>query len=85
MFLPTYFIISSPLMSTVYERKLADYSRYRPRLAVHGTAGEVVDASVTPAIGRGKPNAPVIAIAEKAADILTGNVTAEEGSRAWQS
>lgn len=29
-----YFIISSPLMSTVYERLVPDYSRYRARLAV---------------------------------------------------
>jgi methylglyoxal synthase len=28
------FIISSPLMSTVYERKVPDYSKYRARLAV---------------------------------------------------
>jgi choline dehydrogenase-like flavoprotein len=41
-----------------------------------------VDASVTPSIVRGNNKAAVIAIAEKAADILTGNVTAEEESRA---
>ena len=57
-----------------------------PELRVFGTEGlRVADASVMPSIIRGNPNAPVIAIAEKAADILTGNVTAEEGSRAWQS
>jgi hypothetical protein len=76
------FIISSPLMSTVYERKLPDYSRYRARLTVRPAEGEVADASVTPSIVRGNNKAAVIAIAEKAADILTGNVTAEEESRA---
>jgi methylglyoxal synthase len=76
------FIISSPLMSTVYERKLPDYSKYRARLTVRRSEGEVVDASVTPSIVRGNNKAAVIAIAEKAADILTGNVTAEEESRA---
>jgi hypothetical protein len=76
------FIISSPLMSTVYERKLPDYSRYRARLTVRPAEGEVADASVTPSIVRGNNKAAVIAIAEKASDILTGNVTAEEESRA---
>ena len=30
------FIISSPLMSTVYQRKIPDYSKYRSRLAIGG-------------------------------------------------
>ena len=34
------FIISSPLMSTVYERKVPDYSKYRARLAVCGVEGD---------------------------------------------
>jgi methylglyoxal synthase len=34
------FIISSPLMSTVYERKVPDYSKYRARLAVRGVEGD---------------------------------------------
>ena len=76
------FIISSPLMSTVYERKLPDYSTYRARLAVLGSEGDVAEASGTPAIVRGK--ASVIAIAEKAADIPIGNDPAGEESRAWQ-
>jgi methylglyoxal synthase len=54
------FIISSPLMSTVYERKLPDYSRYRPRLAVHGPEGDVVDASVAPTIVRSDNKATII-------------------------
>ena len=34
------FIISSPLMSAVYERKVPDYSKYRARLAVQGGEGD---------------------------------------------
>jgi methylglyoxal synthase len=34
------FIVSSPLISTVYERKVPDYSKYRARLAVRGGEGD---------------------------------------------
>jgi len=33
------FIVSSPLMSTVYERLVPDYSKYRSRLAISGVDG----------------------------------------------
>jgi choline dehydrogenase len=42
-----------------------------PELRVHGIDGlRVVDASVLPVINRGHPNAPIIMLAEKAADLL---------------
>jgi len=44
-----------------------------PELRVNGIDGlRVADASVMPIVGRGQPNAAVIAIGEKAADLIAG-------------
>jgi choline dehydrogenase len=50
-------------------------------LRVHGVeALRVVDASVMPAVPRGNTNAPTIAIAERAADLLRGRIPAGTGA-----
>jgi choline dehydrogenase len=47
-----------------------------PELRVHGMHGlRVVDASVMPTVPRGHTNAPTIAIAERAADLILGRIS----------
>jgi choline dehydrogenase len=51
-------------------------------LRVHGVEGlRVIDASVMPTVPRGNTNAPVIALAERASDLLRGRETLSAGRR----
>jgi choline dehydrogenase len=64
-------------------READEHAVVTPDLRVRGLAGlRIVDASIMPTIPSGNTNAPVLAIADKAVDIITRNIRAAEAPQA---
>ena len=70
---------------TTFRMGVDDMSVLDPlTMAVHGTQGlRVVDASAMPYVTNGNIYAPVIMLAEKAADLIAGNTPLPPSDAPW--